>query len=155
LFYLLAGKVYEKLQLTQKWAEQELELLQGSTDVTVHFDKIDPKDIYLSKKPLLEDLLLVHRSLCKTGNQVVADGFLTDILRNVSAFGLTLVPLDVRQESGRHEEAVDAITQFLGLGSFSQWDEPARLKWLTQQLASDRPLLRPVSTSLESSWQIN
>jgi phosphoenolpyruvate carboxylase len=78
--------------------------------------------IYLSKDEVMKDLLMVLRSLSSTGNEVVASGFLTDVIRNVSAFGLTLVPLDVRQESDRHEEAVDAITRFLGLGSYKQWD---------------------------------
>jgi len=133
----------EKLELTQKWAEQEQQLLHGTAGLDVHFDKIDVDDIYLYKESLLEDLLLMHRSLCGTGNAVVAGGFLTDVLRNVSAFGLTLVPLDIRQESDRHEEALDAVTRFLGLGSYSQWDEDTKLNWLTQQLASKRPLLRP------------
>lgn len=89
------------------------------------------------------ELQRIHRSLCETGNGVTADGFLTDIIRNVAAFGLTLVTLDVRQESDRHEEAVDSITRYLGLGSYSQWDEDTKLNWLQQQLASPRPLIRP------------
>lgn len=89
------------------------------------------------------DLLLAHRSLCETGNEVEANGFLTDILRNISAFGLVLVPLDIRQESDRHTEALDCVTRFLGLGSYEQWDEQTRIGWLTQQLASNRPFVRP------------
>jgi phosphoenolpyruvate carboxylase len=58
------------------------------------------------------------------------------------AFGLTLIPLDARQESDRHEEAMDAITRFLGLGSYSQWDEETKVSWLTSQISSRRPLLR-------------
>ena len=133
----------EKLILTQKWAEQEQQLLHGSAGVDVHFDRISIDDIYITKKSLTEDLMMMHRSLCATNNSVMADGFLSDILRNVSAFGLTLVPLDIRQESDLHEEAIDSITRFLGLGSYSQWDEETKLNWLTQQLASKRPLLRP------------
>ena len=44
----------------------------------------------------------------------VADGALIDVIRRVAAFGLTLVPLDLRQESTRHMMAVDAITKYLG-----------------------------------------
>jgi phosphoenolpyruvate carboxylase len=73
---------------------------------------------------------------------VAADGKLTDVLRNVSAFGLTLIPLDVRQESDRHEEALDAITRFLGKGSYAQWDEKTRISWMTKEISSTRPLLR-------------
>jgi phosphoenolpyruvate carboxylase len=67
---------------------------------------------------------------------------LTDIFRNVSAFGLTLIPLDVRHESDRHEEVLDSTTRFLGLESYSQWDEQTKISWFTMQISSKRPLLR-------------
>jgi phosphoenolpyruvate carboxylase len=134
--------MWQKLQRTQKWAEQQQLLLTGKAGEDVHFDKISTSEIYISKESFMDDLLLMHRSLSETGNQVMADGFLSDILRNAAAFGLTLVPLDVRQESDKHEEALDAITRFLGLGRYAQWDEQTKLNWLTQQLSSKRPLLR-------------
>ena len=65
---------------------------------------------------LIEPLLLCHRSLHATGNGIIADGRLTDVLRRMAAFGVTLVRLDVRQEAERHTEAIDAITRALGLG---------------------------------------
>jgi phosphoenolpyruvate carboxylase len=37
---------------------------------------------------------------------------------------------------------MDAVTRFLGLGSYSQWDEQTRLNWLSTQISSKRPLLR-------------
>lgn len=138
-----------KLQRTQDWADQEIEHMRGSETVAVsapwtksHSPTIQEHDIYLSKDEFMNDLLAIFRSLCSTGNDVEADGILTDIIRNVSAFGLTLIPLDVRQESDRHEEALDAITRFLGLGSFAQWDEETRISWLTTQISSRRPLIR-------------
>ncbi|KAK1740553.1 phosphoenolpyruvate carboxylase [Skeletonema marinoi] len=99
-------------------------------------------DIFLDKDELMEDLITVHESLCDTGNAVAADGRLVDVIRKVSAFGLTLVPLDVRQESDRHSEALDCITRYLGVGSYLQWDEAARVNWITNQLQSKRPLIR-------------
>jgi phosphoenolpyruvate carboxylase len=44
----------------------------------------------------------------------------------VRTFGLSLMRLDIRQESTRHTEVIDAITQHLELGSYSEWDEAAR-----------------------------
>lgn len=85
----------------------------------------------------------MHRSLCSTGNEITADGLLTDVIRNASAFGLTLVPLDIRQESDRHMEALDCITRYLGLGRYADWDEQTKINWLVQQLGSNRPLIRP------------
>jgi phosphoenolpyruvate carboxylase len=125
----------KKLQNTQAWAEEQL-----STRTTL---PVDTDKIYVSKEVLMTDLLRLHRSLCATGDVNTADGFLTDTIRNVAAFGLTMATLDVRQESGRHEEAIDSITRYLGLGSYSQWDENTKLNWLQQQILSPRPLIRP------------
>lgn len=134
--------VANKLKLTSAWAKQELEILQGKSTTS----NITQDEVYLSKDELVEELLTVHQSLCDTGNAVVANGRLADVIRRVSAFGLTLVPLDIRQESDRHSEALDCITKYLGLGSYLQWDEGARVNWITQQLQSKRPLLRSGGT---------
>ncbi len=137
----LLDRMVSKMKRTAQWATQELSHIQGKPQ-TGHLNVIETSEVYLSKAELTEELRLIYRSLVDTGNAVTADGFLTDVLRNVSAFGLTLVQLDVRQESDRHEEAVDSITKYLGLGSYSQWDETTKLSWLQQQLISKRPLIR-------------
>ncbi|MCP6059846.1 phosphoenolpyruvate carboxylase, partial [Klebsiella pneumoniae] len=48
---------------------------------------------------------------------------------------------DIRQESGRHRQAISAITEYLGLGNFESWTEQARQNFLIQELQSKRPLL--------------
>lgn len=45
------------------------------------------------------------------------------------------------QESTRHTEAMDAITRYLGVGSYAQWDEETRQSWLLTELQGKRPLL--------------
>ena len=92
-------------------------------------------------KDLMEPLLILHRSLVETGLSAVADGPLIDTIRRVAVFGLSLMPLDIRQESTRHTEALDAITRFLGIGSYGQWDEATRRNWIQAELTSKRPLL--------------
>ena len=59
----------------------------------------------------------------------------------VSTFGMGLVTLDVRQESSKHAQAMDAITTFLGLGSYMEWDEQKRREFLIAELNSKRPLM--------------
>jgi phosphoenolpyruvate carboxylase len=61
-------------------------------------------------------LEIIHASLRATGYGQVADGSLIDTLRRISAFGMTLTPLDIREESDKHTEALDAITKHLGIG---------------------------------------
>eukprot|EP00522_Entomoneis_paludosa_P011504 CAMPEP_0172453300 /NCGR_PEP_ID=MMETSP1065-20121228/10686_1 /TAXON_ID=265537 /ORGANISM="Amphiprora paludosa, Strain CCMP125" /LENGTH=1005 /DNA_ID=CAMNT_0013205479 /DNA_START=39 /DNA_END=3056 /DNA_ORIENTATION=+ len=131
----------EKLERTQMWAEQELARVQegkSAAETTISTD-----EIYISKKELMSEFETIYRSLEELHDGFAAEGKLTDMMRNLSAFGLTLIPLDVRQESDKHEEAVDSITRYLGLGSYSQWDEQTKLNWLTTQIASKRPLIRP------------
>src|SRR6185369_11880497 len=97
--------------------------------------------VYVTAGDFAADLRVCHRSLESTGQGLIADGRLTDVLRRVAAFGVTLARLDIRQDSARHTEALAAITSALGLGSYAEWDEAARLAFLTKELASRRPLI--------------
>lgn len=45
------------------------------------------------------------------------------------------------QESGRHAETLDAITKYLDMGVYSEWDEERRLEFLTRELKGKRPLV--------------
>jgi phosphoenolpyruvate carboxylase len=81
-----------------------------------------------------EPLELCYESLSQTGLELVAGRRLTDILRRVSCFGVTLVRLDLRQEARRHTDAVDAIARRLGLGSYSTLDEDERVALLADGL---------------------
>jgi phosphoenolpyruvate carboxylase len=66
----------------------------------------------LNATELLHPLTVMHESLRGGGYAEVADGLLVDILRRVAVFGLTLCPLDLRQESSRHTDALDAVTRY-------------------------------------------
>ena len=46
------------------------------------------------------------------GSGIVAEGRLLDLLRRLYCFGVSLMKMDLRQESTRHNEAVDAITRW-------------------------------------------
>jgi len=92
---------------------------------------------------LREPLLLCWHSLRATGAEVVAQGRLRDLLWRHAAFGLHLLRLDIRQESTRHTQALDAITQHLGLGAYAAWDEPTRVAFLSAELEGLRPLVPP------------
>ena len=95
----------------------------------------------MHSKELIEPLLAIYNSLVECGFEQLADGLLIDTIRRVAAFGVSLIQVDLRQESNRHTEALDAITQYLGIGSYKSWSETERRKWLQQELASKRPLL--------------
>jgi phosphoenolpyruvate carboxylase len=124
----------------------------------------EPEPPFLDVAEFAEPLLICHRSLLETGNAVIADGRLTDILRRVAAFGLTLAPLDLRQEATRHTEAVDWIARAFRLGPFEGLPEEQRVAMLARELeggarrfadlpgtASIPPLVRDVIATFETA----
>ncbi len=100
-----------------------------------------PDDDIVDERELREPLELCWRSLVDTRAERIARGRLLDVLRRLDAFGVTLVRLDVRQESTLHTATLDAITERLGVGSYAAWDEAERTAFCTRELANPRPLL--------------
>ncbi|WP_066960238.1 phosphoenolpyruvate carboxylase [Microbulbifer sp. Q7] len=98
-------------------------------------------EIYASGSQLYDELSLIDRSLREVGLAAIADGQLKDTLRRLNCFGITLLRLDIRQESTRHTDAIDAITRFLDLGSYASWGEKVKQKFLLSELESRRPLV--------------
>ena len=129
LFELLADRLDASIEM--------LEQGQLKPDAPVE-GELEP---LVDSKELIEILMTAHRSLCEVGLCAVADGSLRDLIRQLKCFGLSLLPLDCRNESVRHSEALDAITRYLGIGSYLSWDESTRQSWLLKELSEKRPLL--------------
>jgi phosphoenolpyruvate carboxylase len=80
---------------------------------------------------------LCHRSLLECGDEAIARGRLLDLRRRLSAFGLALGRLDVRQDARLHDRAMDAIVRAVGLeGTWTEWSEERRLQFLAPVLAA-------------------
>ena len=126
---LLRG-VRTRLLATREWLEAAL-----------REDVAPNADVYLEADALADPLRLCYRSLVATGDEVIANGRLADVLRRVATFGVTLARLDIRQESDRHTAALTAITSARGLGSYVDWDEPKRIEFLVAELCARRPLV--------------
>ncbi|XP_045812297.1 phosphoenolpyruvate carboxylase isoform X2 [Trifolium pratense] len=133
-YRVILGDVRDKLYNTREHARQLL--ANGSSEI--------PKEVtFTNVEQFLEPLELCYRSLCACGDQAIADGSLLDFLRQVSTFGLSLVRLDTRQESDRHTDVMDAITNHLEIGSYREWSEERRQEWLLSELSGKRPLFGP------------
>ncbi len=126
--------VRTRMLSTRSWLEASLLTPEDLTPTS---------PIYLDSADLMADLMLCYRSLLGTGQQMIAGGRLTDLLRRTAAFDMTLARLDIRQNAVRHVEALSAITSSLGLGAYADWDEPTRVTFLLQELAGRRPLVPP------------
>ncbi|KAL0446938.1 UNVERIFIED_CONTAM: Phosphoenolpyruvate carboxylase 4 [Sesamum latifolium] len=133
-YRVVLGNVKEKLLKTRKRLELLLEDLPCEHDSW---------DYYETSEQLLEPLLLCYDSLQSCGSGILADGRLADLIRRVATFKMVLMKLDLRQESGRHSETLDAITQYLDMGTYSEWDEDKKLEFLTRELKGKRPLVPP------------
>ncbi|WP_115717169.1 phosphoenolpyruvate carboxylase [Gallaecimonas mangrovi] len=110
-------------------------------EATLKGEQADDSNILWQDQDFLAPLLAVHKSLYECKMEQIADGPLLDMIIRVRCFGLNLIRLDIRQDSGRHAEAIDEITQYVGLGSYLEWDEPKRQQFLLNELNSKRPLI--------------
>ena len=107
---------------------------------------------YLNAEALLQDLFLIRDSLIGHGDEEIAAGEVTDLIRLVKTFGFHLMQLDVRQESTVHSRAVTEWLQ-AGLGiDYAAMNETERLALLSRLLA-DPTQLPPLPKSASESTQ--
>ncbi|KOO02602.1 phosphoenolpyruvate carboxylase [Vibrio nereis] len=110
-------------------------------DAKVNGQKLAVKAPLQRVEQLWEPLYACYQSLHECGMGIIADGSLLDTLRRIKAFGVHLVRLDIRQESTRHSDVLSELTRYLGIGDYDQWSEQDKIAFLTNELASKRPLL--------------
>ena len=111
----------ERLKATRHWLAEKLRGADADDSLVIK-----------AKDELLQPLLLCYRSLIASNLPEIANGKLLDFIHRVNCFGIELLKLDIRQESGRHRQAISAITEYLGLGNFETWTEQARQTFLLQ-----------------------
>ena len=128
----LLGNLRDRLKATRRRMER---LLDGEDPGTEPFLQ--------SAAQLRRVFELCRRSLVETGCAPLARGRLLDLERRLACFGIALVRLDIRQEADRHTEALDLITETLGLGSYRAWSEDERQAFLLRELDNPRPLIPP------------
>lgn len=138
----VTGHLRIRLLKTIRAIEKELKSMAPSivTGNHIPLEAFNEVDIITKRDDLMEPLKIMYNSLVSTGFASVADGSLLDTIRRVAAFGISLVPIDIREESTLHTKAIDAITQYLGIGSYESWSEEAKLSFLQTELSSRRPL---------------
>jgi phosphoenolpyruvate carboxylase len=129
----------EKLQNTRLWAENKAE---------------DDGNLILDKESLFTPLKICYQSLQECGMGVIADGELKNTLVRLACFGVTLVDLDIRQNSEKHEQLLDELTEHLDLGSYRSWSETKRQNFLVSELENKRPLIPRSWQPTEESQQV-
>jgi phosphoenolpyruvate carboxylase len=127
----LMHELRERLKETRNWSQDALNKKPGLTPL--------PPLFHISS--LIEPLKLCYQSLLDCGMEIVANGKLLDTLRRAQTFGLTLCPLDIRQESTRHAQVFEELTEYLEIGHYGNWNETEKQSFLLKELQSKRPLL--------------
>jgi len=89
------------------------------------------------------ELAVISAALKAQGAALLASGRLRALERKVSLFGFHLAPLDLRQSSDVHEQAVDELLARAGIAGYQAMNEHQRVELLAKELASPRLLRSP------------
>ncbi|MBT0585916.1 phosphoenolpyruvate carboxylase [Alteromonas oceanisediminis] len=100
----------------------------------------EPEKWISEQSELINPLMSCYNSLVECGMHIIAEGLLTDTIRRAHCFGIHLLKLDIRQDSGRHADVFGEVTRHLGLGDYNQWSEDDKQAFLLRELSSKRPL---------------
>ncbi len=150
-YRLKLSYILEKLKLTQERNNLLAETgwkftLEGESD-TKYLDQLE-KLHYKSVNEFTYDLELIKNSLNSTDLTCEA---VNKLLTQVHIFGFSLASLDIRQESTRHSDAIQELTNYLELSlQYDQMSEEQKIKWLIDELNTKRPLIPS-----EANWTKN
>jgi len=141
-YRLKLSYILEKLRLTQErnnlLAERGWKLvLEGQSD-TKNLEQLE-KLHYKSVQEFTYDLELIKNSLNSTELSCQA---VNTLLTQVHIFGFSLASLDIRQESTRHSDAIQELSNYLDLPfQYDQMSEEQKIEWLIEELDTKRPLI--------------
>jgi phosphoenolpyruvate carboxylase len=142
-YRIVLSKLRELLSNTREWAAMEArgEVYKGGAYLT-------------NTEELLGPLVTCYESLLEVGVKTVANGLLLDVIRRVQCFGLELLKLDVRQDSERHADAINELCEYLGKGSYNDWQEEQKQTFLLEELQGRRPLVPKVWACSEQTQEV-
>jgi phosphoenolpyruvate carboxylase len=98
---------------------------------------------YPNADEFARELSIISSALKAQGAGLLARGRLRTLERKVSLFGFHLAPLDLRQSSDLHEQAVDELFARAGTPDYRAMNEAQRVALLEKELASPRLLRSP------------
>ncbi|CAM3811059.1 phosphoenolpyruvate carboxylase [Parendozoicomonas haliclonae] len=131
-YRVIVRELRRRMKITRAWCEERL-----------NGEHPDDRGVLHRDAELIEPLQACYDSLCANGMSLIAKGALRDMLWRARSFGLGLVRLDIRQESGRHTKVLSELTRYLGLPDYAEASEEERQAFLLAELNSVRPLISP------------
>ncbi len=113
---------------------------------------------YLGSDELIGDLELMRASLARNSGQLTAVGVVATAIRTVSAFGLQLATLDVREHAEKHHEVLQQMFAQVGeVDDYYALDRAERTKLLATELTGRRPLAAgdiPLTDSARKTFDV-
>lgn len=99
------------------------------------------KSMYYSRSSeFMDDLMIIDHSLRENKASVIADETLTLLITKVKIFGFHLAPLDLRQHSKVHHQAIGDILNCIGISNFNEKTYSEKKKIILNELKNPRPL---------------
>ena len=97
-------------------------------------------NVYGHSSDFLSDLNIILENLESTG---LRSKELVKLTRQLEIYGFHLTPLDFRQDSSRHSDALNEIAAYLGVLNkpYDELKEEEKTTWLVQELTTRRPLI--------------
>jgi phosphoenolpyruvate carboxylase len=129
-YRLKCAYIHQRLRNTQKRIAGDARHIPG-------------KD-YLRPDELGSDLRLMADSLRENAGQLIANGALMRVIRNVETFGFHLATMDVREHAEQHHDVLIQLYERLGV-DYASLDRDERLRMLADELGNRRPLASPVT----------
>ena len=143
-----------KLAYVQKRLEntQERNNYLSSPDQQAQEKPLNPGSVYLSGDEFLAELRLIERNLQETG---LGCSDLENLIAQVEIYGFNLAQMDMRQDSSLHSDALEEIAQYLQVlpESYNQMGEEDKVKWLTTELRTRRPLIPAEMSCSDRTWE--
>ncbi|HEY8532725.1 MAG TPA: phosphoenolpyruvate carboxylase [Micromonospora sp.] len=133
-----------------KLANTRKRLVEGTPHV--------PGRDYLGSAELLADLELMRASLARNSGQLTAVGKLAQAIRTVSAFGLHLATMDIREHADAHHAVLAQLYARVGeVADYSSLSRAERTKLLAEELSGRRPLTTldtPLTESARRTFEV-
>jgi phosphoenolpyruvate carboxylase len=107
----------------------------------------DSRTAYESESELIEDLMVIRRSLTRNRGEMLASGAVARLIHLVSALGFGLATMDVREHASKHHETVAALYDTVGV-EYEATPEGIALDDLVAELSGRRPIAS-TATALE------
>ncbi len=127
-FSLIIEKLKQTLLMTQQMAALSPTL------------NISPNG-YATSNDLLNDLLIIDRSLRQNHGEVLAEGKLKNIIYTVQVFGFQLGTLDIRQHSLHHQQALNEfLIKFNLCHNYLTFNELQKIEFLDHLIQSSLSL---------------